>query len=140
MQGSVQQRGIFINASNMLNEPIRARPQDAQAVQAFHSSLPQYSPSPLISLKDFAQELGIKAAFIKYEGSRLGLPSFKILGASWGTFRAIAAKTGIKLDSSLQVLSEAAKKHSIKLFAATDGNHGRAVAYMARLLDVSAEI
>lgn len=70
----------------------------------------------------------------------MGLPSFKILGASWGTFRAIASRLNLPLDSNLDDLSGAAKDASIKLLAATDGNQGRAVAYMAKLLNLPAEI
>ncbi|KFY73593.1 hypothetical protein V499_06353 [Pseudogymnoascus sp. VKM F-103] len=113
---------------------------DAQTVRKFHESLPEYNPTPLVSLGELAEKFGVKSIFIKDEGNRLGLPSFKILGASWGTFRGIASKLDLSLDSSLDDLSEAAKNASIKLFAATDGNHGRAVAYMAKLLQISAEI
>ncbi|KFY37649.1 hypothetical protein V494_04661 [Pseudogymnoascus sp. VKM F-4513 (FW-928)] len=113
---------------------------DAPIVKKFHESLPLYAPTPLVSLDELAAKFGVKSVVIKDEGNRLGLPSFKILGASWGTFRAIASKLDLPLDSSLEDLSEAAKKASIKLFAATDGNHGRAVAYMAKLLHLPAEI
>lgn len=113
---------------------------DAYTVRKFHGSLPQYTPTPLVSLEELAEKFGVKSIFVKDEGNRLGLPSFKILGASWGTFRAIASKLNLPLDSSLDDLSGAAKNASIKLFAATDGNHGRAVAYMAKLLHLPAEI
>jgi diaminopropionate ammonia-lyase len=113
---------------------------NASAVKTFHESLPLYAPTPLVPLEELAAKFGVKSIVVKDEGNRLGLPSFKILGASWGTFRAIASKLNLPLESSLDELSEAAKNASIKLFAATDGNHGRAVAYMAKLLRLPAEI
>lgn len=88
-----------------------------------------------------AKDIGVGAIYIKDESSRLSLPSFKILGASWGTFRAIAQKYNVPLDASLEALQDAVKGKGVVLYAATDGNHGRAVARMgATLRDVSVEI
>ncbi|KAJ9611768.1 hypothetical protein H2200_004952 [Cladophialophora chaetospira] len=113
---------------------------DISLAQAFHSRLPGYKATPLVPLDDFAQELGVKAVFVKDESSRLGLPAFKILGASWGTFRAIAQQNGLPLDASLEEASKAAQEAGTTLFAATEGNHGRAVARMAKILGVQARI
>jgi diaminopropionate ammonia-lyase len=60
---------------------------------------------------------------VKDESSRLGLPSFKVLGASWAVHRAVAAEPD-----------------ATRLVCATDGNHGRAVARMARLLGLEATV
>lgn len=87
-------------------------------------------------LPELAEELGVHAVFVKDESSRMGLPAFKILGASWGTFRAIAAKTGLSLDAGLTELAHAAQALKMTLFAATEGNHGRAVARMGNILGV----
>ncbi|PGH06612.1 diaminopropionate ammonia-lyase [Blastomyces parvus] len=106
----------------------------------FHQYLPHYSRTPLVPLNDLAQELAIAGIYVKDESDRLSLPSFKILGASWGTFRAIVAKTNVSLETSLSDLSGAARAQSITLYAATDGNHGRAVAFMAKLLRIQARI
>jgi diaminopropionate ammonia-lyase family len=113
---------------------------DFSFVQKFHQSLPGFAPSPLVSLAELAKELGVREIFVKDESSRIGLPSFKILGASWGAFRAIASRANLPLDASLSQISAAARKDGIKLFAATDGNHGRAVARIASLFDLKAEI
>ena len=113
---------------------------DFSFVQKFHQSLPGFAPSPLVSLDELAKELKVRSIFVKDESSRIGLPSFKILGASWGAFRAIAARANLPLDASLTQISAAAREGGIKLFAATDGNHGRAVARIASLLDLRAEI
>ncbi|KAL2372240.1 diaminopropionate ammonia-lyase [Blastomyces gilchristii SLH14081] len=106
----------------------------------FHQSLPHYSRTPLVPLNDLARELGITGIYVKDESDRLCLPSFKILGASWGTFRAIVAKTNVSPETSLADLSDTAREQSITLYAATDGNHGRAVAFMAKLLRIQARI
>ncbi|KAJ5928592.1 Peptidase M20 [Penicillium verhagenii] len=107
----------------------------------FHKSLPNYAPTPLVSLPELATELGVKAVFVKDESNRFGLPSFKVLGASWGCFRAIAQTLGLESDKvTLDELSLKAKANSISLVTASEGNHGRAVAYMARLLGIQAEI
>ena len=77
---------------------------DVSPVQEFHKRLPGYRETLLVPLDDVAKEFGVKAVFVKDESSRLGLPAFKILGASWGTFRAIADKTGIPLDTTLHLV------------------------------------
>ncbi|EER26790.1 Pyridoxal-phosphate dependent enzyme family [Coccidioides posadasii C735 delta SOWgp] len=118
-----------------------SRSPNSSHIHKFHQSLPSYSPSPLIPLPDVAKSLGIKAVFIKDESSRFDLPSFKILGASWGTFRAVTDHLDLPLDEArLDNLANDAQAKGIRLFAATDGNHGRAVARMAKLLGISAEI
>ncbi|KAK5454187.1 hypothetical protein LTS15_006187 [Exophiala xenobiotica] len=113
---------------------------DIRLAQEFHKLLPGYRESPLVPLDDVAKELRMKAVFVKDESSRLGLPAFKILGASWGTFRAIADKTGIPLDASLEDAAVAARNANMTLFAATEGNHGRAVARMGKILHLPTRI
>ncbi|KAF2629265.1 diaminopropionate ammonia-lyase [Macroventuria anomochaeta] len=113
---------------------------DLSVVHQFHQQLPNYSRTPLISLDEVAKKLKVKSVFVKDESSRLGLPAFKILGASWGSCRAIIAKTGIPTDSPLEKIAQAAQKESIVLFTASAGNHGRALAAMARILGIQARI
>lgn len=81
----------------------------------FHRSLPGYAPTPLVLAPVAAEALGVARVWVKDESSRLGLPSFKILGASWAIHRA---------------LEERGDRPA--LACATDGNHGRAVARVAR--------
>ena len=109
-------------------------------VDNFHRQLPSYKPTPLISLTFVARELNVGEVHLKDESNRFGLPSFKILGASWGTFRAIAQKLNLPLDTDLETLKKAAASHQIRLYTATDGNHGRAVARMGAILSIAAEI
>ncbi|WJG34728.1 tryptophan synthase beta subunit-like PLP-dependent enzyme [Fusarium oxysporum Fo47] len=115
-------------------------PACAEAIDRFHQSLPNYEPTPLVSLDSLAKEIGVGAVHVKDETNRFGLPAFKILGASWGAFRSITEKFGLPLDSDIDTVREAAKSHQLTLYAATEGNHGRAVARMSAIFDISAEI
>jgi diaminopropionate ammonia-lyase len=116
---------------------------DTSAVQAFHGRLPGYAASPLLDLAGFASELGIGRLLVKDESSRLGLPAFKILGASWAAYRLLSQRLGgeprwSSLDELAAVIEE--RVGPLRLVTATDGNHGRAVARMARLLRLAALI
>ncbi len=110
---------------------------------AFHRKLPCYAPTPLLSIPSVASRLGFSRVLVKNESSRFGLPSFKLLGASWATYGALAARCGLALEdwSSLEDLAKALSfLRPFTLAAATDGNHGRAVARMARLLGFESRI
>jgi diaminopropionate ammonia-lyase len=107
-----------------------------------HRKLPGYGPTPLRDAPGVAARLGVARVWVKDESSRLGLPSFKILGASWATYRALEQHVGgIEEWRSVDELRvRLATKGPLALAAATDGNHGRAVARMARLLGLEARI
>jgi diaminopropionate ammonia-lyase len=117
--------------------------QDLFAPREFHRRLPGYAPTPLVDLPDVARSFGIGKLFAKNESSRLGLPAFKILGASWATYRTLERRLGRPLDS-WQTLPELAQKlaplRPLCLTTATDGNHGRAVAHIAALFGFDARI
>ena len=111
------------------------------AVRSFHAQLPGYAPAPLVELAELAAELEVGRLWVKAETDRFGLPSFKILGASWAVHRAVAERCGLGEDTDLAALSAALPGTPLRtLLAATDGNHGRAVARMARLLGLGARI
>ncbi|KAF9885920.1 hypothetical protein FE257_012210 [Aspergillus nanangensis] len=133
----------------MSRRPIHFHPPAAEArcasapidgLRTFHRSLPGYAPTPLTELPTVAQELGVRAVFVKDESNRFGLPSFKALGASWGCYRAVARRLGLSATVGLDELSARAQEAKLTLFAATEGNHGRAVAFMAKLLAIRARI
>ena len=86
------------------------------AIQRFHASLADYRPTPLHALPGLARDLGVGGIFVKDESKRFGLNAFKVLGASWAAHR-FFERNGGSADT---------------LAAATDGNHGRAVAWAAR--------
>jgi diaminopropionate ammonia-lyase len=108
----------------------------------YHERLPGYGPSPLVDADALAQELGLKKVWIKDESSRLGLPSFKILGASWGVYRALSRRFGdFEPWASIDDVAAQLEPHKpLSLVAATDGNHGRAVARMAHILGIECSI
>lgn len=122
------------------------RPQARDAVIAsgqtgareFHRGFPGYAVTPLRDLPDLASTLGVGRVVVKDESQRMGLPSFKILGASWAVACLAAAHGDTLADlSSLKGTPSTARLH---LVAATDGNHGRAVAHMAHVLGASSTI
>jgi diaminopropionate ammonia-lyase len=112
-------------------------------VHAFHQRLPGYAPTPLRDMPALADACGVRRVLVKDESSRLGLPAFKILGASWATYRVLCDRLGEEpswstLDDLAAVVAD--RLGPLRLVAATDGNHGRAVARMAKLLGLSATI
>jgi diaminopropionate ammonia-lyase len=94
-------------------------------VRAFHAGLPGYAPTPLVEPPAIAAQLGVGRAFVKDESARMGLAAFKVLGASWAVY---------------QVLSRYPAGTELLLVTASDGNHGRAVARMARLFGQRARV
>lgn len=90
---------------------------------AFHRTLIGYAPTPVHQLSSIAIELGIASVQVKDESSRLGLPAFKILGASWAVERALRDSPSV---------------HT--LVAASAGNHGRAVAHAAALRGLACRV
>jgi len=118
----------------------------AAGVSAFHAGLPGYRPTDLCELPALARELRVGRVFVKDESTRLGLPAFKVLGASWAVARAVAgsaapAGAGAAAgDLSVAALRRAAAGHPVELVTATDGNHGRAVAWMGRLIGLRARV
>jgi diaminopropionate ammonia-lyase len=99
-----------------------ACPSAPSAAVSFHQSLPGYAPTPLVPVPAIAAELGVGHVLVKDESARLGLPAFKVLGASWACRQVLDRCPGVTL------------------VAATDGNHGRAVARMAAHFGAEATI
>lgn len=117
-------------------------PRPCPDVLDFHRKLPGYAPTPLVRAPHLAAALGVGEAWVKDEAHRLGLPAYKILGASWATFRELDALFGpFEPWARLEQLAARLRPHlPLTLVAATDGNHGRAVARMARWLGLGAHI
>ena len=108
-------------------------PAQAEKVRAFHRSFPEYAPTPLADLPHLARELGVAALRVKDESHRFGLNAFKVLGGSYCLGRCVAERLGLDPDSltfaeltSPEVL---AKIDGTTFVTATDGNHGRGVAW-----------
>jgi diaminopropionate ammonia-lyase len=109
----------------------------------FHRRLPGYAVTALVDAPLLASRLGVGQVLIKDETRRFGLPSFKILGASWATYATLRERLGPLPDGTLtlqDLRSWARPARPLTLIAATDGNHGRAVACVAAWFGHSARI
>jgi diaminopropionate ammonia-lyase len=108
----------------------------------FHRSMPGYRPSPVVEAPGVAEHLGLERLLIKTEVERFGLPAFTVLGASWAVCRALSARAGLKEPAATfdELRALAAEQRELTLVTATDGNHGRAVAHVARSLGLTAQI
>jgi diaminopropionate ammonia-lyase len=109
-----------------------------------HAALPGFATTRLISCAGLARRLGVGQVLVKDEASRMGLPSFKILGASWAVLRAVDAAWGSSTGTVPMTLDgvrgDFGSPAGRGLVAATDGNHGRGVARMAALLGLECVI
>lgn len=112
------------------------------SVLSFHRLLPNYATTPLHPLPSLAQSLGLAHILLKDESNRFGLPAFKILGASWATFKAVAAACDVALHEGLDVeeLGAAARKAGVRIVTCTAGNWGRAVARMGAYMRVDVRV
>ena len=119
------------------NLPIMALHEVAKA-RYFHSSFPQYSITPLARLDGMAQYLGLGCLFVKDESFRFGLNAFKVLGGSFAMARYIAHQMGRHVAEMTYdyLTSEELEREfgQATFFTATDGNHGRGVAWAAHKL------
>jgi diaminopropionate ammonia-lyase len=109
----------------------------------FHRRLPGYEPTPLVDAPSLASRLGVGKVLVKDESSRFGLPAFKILGASWAIYCALTERAGTSLEpwgDLAELADRLGDPGSLSLSAATDGNHGRAVARFASMLGLGARI
>jgi diaminopropionate ammonia-lyase len=114
-----------------------------RAPLGLHRRLPGYAATPLQDAPALAMANGVERVWVKDESARLGLPAFKLLGASWAAYRALVERLGrdpepwASVDELRRTL---APLRPLTLAAATDGNHGRAVARIAALLDLDADV
>ncbi|MBR1895441.1 MAG: diaminopropionate ammonia-lyase, partial [Pyramidobacter sp.] len=111
---------------------------EAEAARAFHRSIPGYAPTPLADLPCLARELGVARVLVKDESFRFGLNAFKVLGGSWAIARALAARLGLdpkEMTYERLTSDETRTRIGEQTFVtATDGNHGRGVAWTAAKL------
>lgn len=130
------------NSLRELARPARAVPAGALAARRFHASLPGSEPTPLVALPDFARRLGLGAIYVKDESRRFGLEAFKGLGSSWAVARILAERLGLGPEAlDLEALRAGrAQLGELTFVSATDGNHGRGLAWAARLLGHRARI
>lgn len=112
--------------------------EQAEKTSRFHSGLPGYQPTPLVERKALAEKLGVGTIWVKDESHRFGLNAFKALGGSYAMGQYLAGKLGKPLEELTfeQLCAQPARRAlgEITFVTATDGNHGRGVAWSARLL------
>lgn len=116
----------------------RFGPENAKKVRAFHASFPEYSVTPLAKLDNLAKALGVANVYVKDESYRFGLNAFKVLGGSYTIGNYLAQKLGKDISElPFNVLSsEEVRKQigEVTFVTATDGNHGRGIAWTANRL------
>lgn len=111
-------------------------------IDRYHATLTGYAPTALTELPLLAEELNVGRVFVKDESTRFGLGAFKALGSSWAIFQTLSKQLDVDVAeptfADVKVLLD---RSSIRqLVTATDGNHGRGVAHIARLLKLEAQI
>ena len=111
---------------------------EVQQARRFHESFPQYKKTPLADLKHMANYLGLSAIKVKDESYRFGLNAFKVLGGSYAIARYIAdeLQKDINTVDYTFLTSNTCKQEfgQATFFSATDGNHGRGIAWAANQL------
>jgi len=116
----------------------------AKKVNQFHKSFPMYQETPLHPMKHLAERLGVGEIYIKDESYRFGLNAFKVLGGSYAIGSYIAEQLGKDIEelSFEQMISKEVKEKlgEVTFISATDGNHGRGVAWTANQLKQKAVI
>lgn len=111
----------------------------------FHAALPGYAPTPLLELPRLAAKLDLGQVYVKDEAQRFGIKAFKALGASYAMYRFLKGRWQERFaepftPSGFQDPQSLARLGAFTFCAATDGNHGRAVAWTARRLGQKAVI
>jgi diaminopropionate ammonia-lyase len=136
-------RALFQNPTTEII-PKNFTEEVADRVYSFHKQLPGYSPTELISLGELAAYWGVSDIFVKDESTRFGLKAFKVLGGSYAVAQLICRELNIRLeetDFSYLVSDEVRDRiGSMTLTTATDGNHGRGIAWAAEKLGIKAVI
>ena len=118
--------------------------ENVAKARAFHKSFPQYAVTPLAGLSGMAQHLGLAGLYVKDESYRFGLNAFKVLGGSFAMARYIAGQLDRDVsEMTYDYLTSRKLKDEFgqaTFFTATDGNHGRGVAWAANKLGQKAVV
>ena len=112
--------------------------EEVKGVRKFHATIDGYKTTPLVSLESLAEKLSVSKIYVKDESKRFGLNAFKGLGATYAMARLLCEKLDVDIetiDYNYFKLPEVKEKIKDMVFVtATDGNHGRAVAWAAAQL------
>ncbi len=112
--------------------------EEIKKVRAFHMSMDEYKATPLVKLDALAEMLGVGKLFVKDESMRFGLNAFKSLGGTYAVARLLCEKLGIAIEeASFDYFRQGDVHEKIKdmvFVTATDGNHGRGLAWAVNKL------
>lgn len=112
--------------------------ENAKVVNTFHKSFPEYQVTPLADLKELAKQTGVARICVKDESYRFGLNAFKALGGSYAIGKYIAKLLKMDIsDLSFEKMTSPEMRETlgdVTFITATDGNHGRGVAWTANRL------
>ncbi len=137
--------GLFVNPKADTHATYGARQsrvlniENHRIARAEIESWPGYQVTPFVKLAGLAKQVGLEQIFYKDEGGRFGLGSFKALGGAYAVFRLLSAavkdKLGLVQVSAADLVAGryADITQNITVTCATDGNHGRSVAWGARM-------
>ncbi|MBQ7895778.1 MAG: diaminopropionate ammonia-lyase [Oscillospiraceae bacterium] len=136
---------LEINGIQMIKNPhkkgdilVGFSKEGSKPIRKFHESLDCYEKTPLVNLSALANELGVKAIYVKDESKRFGLKAFKGLGGSYVVFRVVCEKLGLDPEQTTMadLRSEVYKDQISKMvfITATDGNHGKGISWASGLL------
>ncbi len=118
--------------------------ESAAKVRAFHESFPEYAKTPLVPLPNLAKSWGLGSVFVKDESKRFGLNAFKVLGGAYAIGNLLAKRLGLPLEKAgrdvLRATEAQKRLKGITFATATDGNHGRGVAWTAQQLGLNAAV
>lgn len=116
----------------------------AHQVLKFHKSFPQYDKTPLRELKALSEKIGLSGLYVKDESYRFGLNAFKVLGGSYAIGTYIANRLGMTIEELPyeRMISKEIKEElgDITFATATDGNHGRGIAWTANQLNQKSKV
>ncbi|WP_420628027.1 diaminopropionate ammonia-lyase [Candidatus Leptofilum sp.] len=111
-------------------------PGISKATRRFHAQIPGYKITPLKSLPNLANYLGVDSIWVKDESQRMGLNAFKSLGGSFAIYQFIRKRLGVAELSYKELMSDTVrdKLGEITFTSATDGNHGKGLAWATKKL------
>lgn len=113
-------------------------------VREFHRSMAGYEETPLVRLSSLARRWGLKEIFVKDESKRFDIESFKVLGGSYALCKVLGERLNLgeddfKFDRIRDILKESTGNPP-EFCTASDGNHGRGIAWTAQKLGLSAHV
>ena len=134
----------FIQVPKQGNVPQAFSEEVADKVHRFHRQVPDYMPTGLVNLKGLARAWGLGEIYVKDESTRYNLKAFKVLGGSYAIARLVCQEMGVRIEDTNynQLTSDEVRQRigHITLTTATDGNHGRGIAWTAQQFGLKAVI